>query len=60
MMRSLIVSTIAYFVAAFFIKRQLDAMEIPRGMTRSLIVFCLAMLAAYVASDAVDWVALHV
>jgi hypothetical protein len=60
MMRSLIVSTIVYVVAAYFIKRQLDDMDIPRGMTRSLIVFCLALFAAYIVSDAVDWVALHI
>ena len=55
MMRSLIVSTIVYFFASFFIKRQFDAMDIPRGMTRSLMTFCLALLAAYVAAAGLDW-----
>lgn len=55
MMRSLVVSTIVYFVAAFFIKRQFEAMDIPRGMTRSVMTFCLALLAAYAAAATLDW-----
>ena len=55
MMRSLLVSAIVYFVAAFFIKRQFEAMDIPRGMTRSVMTFCLALLAAYAAAAALDW-----
>jgi hypothetical protein len=55
-MRDIVISTIAYFVAAFFIKRQFDEMEIPRGMTRSMLVFALALGAAYAAQAAVDWV----
>jgi len=55
MMRSLLVSTIVYFVAAFFIKRRFEAMDIPRGMTRTLMIFCLALLAAYGAAAALDW-----
>ena len=38
-MLSIVISTIAYFVAAFFIKRWLDGMDIPKGMTRSLVIF---------------------
>jgi hypothetical protein len=55
MMRSIVVSTIVYFVAAFFIKRQFDAMDLPRGTTRSVMTFCLALLAAYAAAAALDW-----
>ena len=55
-MRDIVVSTIAYFVAAFFIKRQFDDMEIPRGMTRSALVFTLALGAAYAVQAGVDWV----
>jgi hypothetical protein len=54
--RDIVVSTIAYFVAAFFIKRQFDDMDIPRGTTRSMLVFALALGAAYAAQAAVDWV----
>jgi len=55
-MRSLVVSTVVYFVAAFFIKRRLEAMDIPRGMTRTLTIFCLALLVAYGAAAALDWI----
>jgi len=55
-MRDIVVSTIAYFVAAFFLKRQFDDMDIPRGMTRSAMIFALALAAAYAAQTAVDWV----
>ena len=58
-MLSLVVSTIAFFVAGFFIKRHFDGMGLPKGMTRSLMVFCLALLAAYGAAAAVDWLAGH-
>jgi len=54
--RDIVVSTIAYFVAAFFIKRQFDEMDIPRGMTRSALVFALALGAAYAVQVGVDWV----
>ena len=55
-MRDIVVSTIAYFVAAFLLKRQFDDMDIPRGMTRSAMIFALALAAAYAAQTAVDWV----
>ena len=56
-MRDIVVSTVAYFVAAFFLKRQFDDMDIPRGMTRSAMIFALAMAAAYAAQAGVDWIA---
>jgi hypothetical protein len=54
-MRSLLISTVVYFAAAFLIKRRFEAMDIPRGMTRTLMTFCLALLAAYGVTAAVDW-----
>jgi VIT1/CCC1 family predicted Fe2+/Mn2+ transporter len=54
-MLSLIVSTIAYFVAAFFIKRQLDEMDIPKSTTRSVCIFVAAAALSYVAAAAVEW-----
>ena len=55
MMRSLIVSTIVYFAMTFFLKRRFDAMDVPKGMTRSTMIFSLALLAAYCAAAALDW-----
>jgi hypothetical protein len=54
-MLSLVLSAIAYFVAAFFIKRRLDDMAIPRSMTRSIVIFIAAALVSYGVAFAVDW-----
>jgi VIT1/CCC1 family predicted Fe2+/Mn2+ transporter len=58
-MLSIVISTIAFFVASFFIKRHLEGMDIPKGMTRNVTVFVLALLVAYGVAAAVDWLALH-
>ena len=44
MIASLIVSTLAFFVASYFIKRWMDDNDIPKGMTRSATIFVLANL----------------
>mgnify|MGYP003704906763 FL=1 len=54
MMRGLIVSTIAYFVASFAIRRWLDTMDVPKGLTRSTVIFSGALIAAYGVAAAVD------
>ena len=51
---SLVLSTIVYFVASFFIKRQLEEMGIPKGMTRSIVIFALALIPAYGVAFLVD------
>ena len=56
-MLSLIASTIAFFVAAYFIKRHLDEMGLPKTMTRGLLVFVLALAVAYGVAFVVDWAA---
>ena len=58
-MLSLAVSTVVFFAAGYFLKRYFDGMDIPKGMTRNLMVFTLALLAAYVVAAAVDWLVLH-
>ncbi len=54
-MTSLIISTIVFFIAAWFAKRWLDEQGIPGGMTRSIIVFFLASMVSWGAGDVVDW-----
>jgi VIT1/CCC1 family predicted Fe2+/Mn2+ transporter len=44
---SLIASTIAFFVASYFIKRWLDQNDFPKGITRSLTIFTLAIAISY-------------
>jgi hypothetical protein len=44
---SLVVSTIAFFAASYFIKRWMDDNDIPKGMTRSVSIFALALAVSY-------------
>jgi len=53
-MLSLVLSTVAYFAASFFIKRHLEGMGIPKSMTRGLVVFVLALAVAYGVAFLVD------
>jgi hypothetical protein len=54
-MLNLIISTIVFFVAAWFVNRYLDEQEIARGMTRGVLVFVLASLVSWGAGAMVDW-----
>jgi hypothetical protein len=54
-MLNLIISTIVFFVAAWFANRYLDAQGIPKGMTRGVLVFVLASLVSWGAAEMVDW-----
>ena len=54
-MLSLIVSTVAYFAASYYIKRYLDGLEAPPGFKRNALTFCAALLIAYGVAAAVDW-----
>ena len=47
MLASLIVSTIAFFAASYFIKRWMDENDIPKGPTRSISIFVLAAAVSY-------------
>ena len=55
-MLSIIVSTIVYFVASYLIKRKLDEMEIPKSTTRSITIFCAALIICYGAAALIDWI----
>jgi hypothetical protein len=54
-MLNLIISTIVFFVAAWFANRYLDGLEIPKGMTRGVLVFALASLVSWGAGEMIDW-----
>lgn len=54
-MLNLIVSTIVFFIAAWFINRYLNEQEIPKGMTRGVLVFVLASMVSWGAGEIVDW-----
>ena len=53
-MLSLVLSTIAFFIAAYFVKRWLDDMGIPKSMTRSIVIFVAAAVVSYAVAFAVD------
>lgn len=55
-MLSIALSTIAFFVAVYFIKRYLDDMDIPKGVTRSALIFSIALAISYLVSLATDYV----
>ena len=54
MIVSIVVSTIAFFVASYFIKRWMEENDIPKGMTRGITIFTLAVALAYGAGWLVD------
>ncbi len=52
---SILLSTIAYFVAAYYVRRYLEDIGVEKGMTRGLVVFTLALAVSYGVSAVVDW-----
>jgi VIT1/CCC1 family predicted Fe2+/Mn2+ transporter len=56
MIASLVASTVAFFVASYFIKQWMDENDIPKGMTRNLTIFALAAALSY----GVGWLVDHI
>ena len=52
---NLIISTFAFLLAAWYIRRYLEESGLPKGMTRGLLVFMLAYLVSWCVGEAVDW-----
>ena len=52
---NILISTIVFVLAAWFIRRKLDEQGLPKGMTRGLLVFLLAYMLAWGAGKLVDW-----
>jgi hypothetical protein len=55
-MLSLVLSTLAFFVAGHFARRFLDDMGMPKGTTRSVSIFCVAAAVSYLVAFIVDWI----
>jgi hypothetical protein len=51
---SLVLSTVAYFVAAFYIRRYLEGLGVEKTMTRGFVVFVGALAVAYTIAWLVD------
>lgn len=55
-MSNLLISTIVFFIAVWYVRRYLDEQGIPAGMTCSILVFTLASLASWGAGETVDFI----
>ena len=55
-MWNLVISTAAFIVAAWYVRRYLDENGIPKGMTRGLMVFVLASVVSWLAGEVTDWI----
>jgi hypothetical protein len=51
---NIVVSTLVFFIAVWYLRRYLDEHEMPHGMTRSLLVFTLASVVSWGAGELVD------
>ena len=51
-----ILSTIAFFIAAFYLNRYLDEQGMNKGMPRSMLIFLAASIASFAFSAATGWV----
>jgi hypothetical protein len=50
----MVISTVAFFVFSYFIKRWADDNDMPKGMTRNIGVFAVALALAYAVAWVVD------
>lgn len=54
-MWNLLISTIVFFVAVWYLRRYLEDQGIPKGFTRGVLVFVLASVVSWVAGEVIDW-----
>ena len=54
-MSNLIISTIVFFIAAWFARRFLEEQGLPKGTTRVVLVFLIAAMVSWGAGSVVDW-----
>jgi hypothetical protein len=52
---NLVISTIVFFIVAWYVRRYLNEQGVPKGMTRGMLVFLIASLVSWGAGDAADW-----
>ena len=57
MIPSLVASTLVFFVARHFATQWLEDNDIPKGMTRGVLIFTIALAAAYGAGWLVNHIA---
>ncbi len=59
-MLNLLISTLLFFVAAWYLNRYLDEQGIPKGVTRGMLVFTLAAMVAWGGGTIADWAQIKV
>jgi hypothetical protein len=52
---NIVISTIVFVFAAWYLHRLLDEHGMPKGMTRGLLVFVLAYVISWASGELVDW-----
>jgi len=53
---NIVISSIVFFVVAWYVRRELSDKGMPAGFTRGLLVFILAYMASIGSGLVVDWV----
>ena len=54
-MWNIIISTIVFVIAAWYLHRLLDEHGMPKGVARGLLVFMLAYVVSWASGELVDW-----
>jgi hypothetical protein len=54
-MWNIVISTLVFFIAAWYVNRYLNEQGIPKGMTRGILVFMVAYLVSWGAGEIADW-----
>ena len=54
-MWNIIISTIVFVIAAWYLRGFLEEQGLPKGMTRGLLVFVLAYVVSWASGELVDW-----
>lgn len=52
---NIVISTIIFIIAAWYLHRLLDEHGMPKGMARGLLVFVLAYVVSWASGELVDW-----
>lgn len=52
---NILISTLFFMFVAWYLKNLLEEQGLPRGITRSLLVFILAYAVSWVSGELVDW-----
>jgi hypothetical protein len=52
---NVVISTVVFVIAAWYLHRLLDENGMPKGFTRGLLVFVLAYVVSWASGELVDW-----